>query len=423
MQQPLTLGFLSSAFLILSLAAPLTAQITFQRAYGGWSWDEGYSVAQTTDGGYIITSITYSFGGGHGDVWLIKTNAFGDTMWTRTYDGGTTDDCGYSVAQTADGGYVVAGVTKPFGADPAAAWLIKTDAWGDTMWTRTYGGEDRDWGYAVALTTDGGYVITGYTKSFGAGGEDVWLIKTDSSGDTIWTRTFGGPDDDRAYMVTQTTDGGYVITGRTESFGAGEFDAYLIKTDASGDTIWTRTFGGTDSDIGYSGRQTADGGYIVTGETRSFGAGGRDAWLIKTDASGDTIWTRTYGGAAWDGGYVVRQNADSGYIIVGWTGSFSVGSGDVWLIRTDADGNSTTIAKAELPATYKPAAATIAHAVLYIRKPSTRYSSLTLLNPLGREVMDLQPGPNDVRHIPPGAYFVRQVAGQNSRLSKVVVTR
>jgi hypothetical protein len=165
-------------------------------------------------------------------------------------------------------------------------YLIKTDSSGDTLWTRTYGGDDIDEGFSVQQTADGGYVIAGVTESFGAGDMDVYLIKTDSSFDTLWTRTYSGEGDDHGYSVQQTDDGGYVIAGFTESFGAGEEDVYLIKTDSSGDTLWTRTYGGVGFDYGRSVQQTEDGGYVIAGYTNSFGAGGADVYLIKTDPDG-----------------------------------------------------------------------------------------------------------------------------------------
>jgi len=155
-----------------------------------------------------------------------------------------------------------------------------------TSWWKTYGGTASDAGRSVQQTSDGGYVIAGRTGSFGAGDDDVYLIKTSASGDTLWTRSYGGTDSDRGYSVQQTSDGGYIIAGLTESFGAGQADVYLIKTDASGDTLWTRTYGGTEYDLGCSVQQTADGGYIVAGYTRSYGAGNCDVYLIKTDSLG-----------------------------------------------------------------------------------------------------------------------------------------
>jgi len=324
-------------FGVLIFVSPMYAQITFERWYGGTSSDEGYSVAQTSDGGYIVAGRTISFGAGFGDVYLIKTDANGDTLWTRTY-GGTDWDDGRSVAQTFDGGYIIAGWTESYGVGPFDVYLIKTDSSGDTLWTRTYGGVGYDWGFSVAQTSDSGYIISGMTDSYGAGSSDVYLIKTDTNGDTLWTRTYGGTYWDMGESVAQTSDSGYIIAGKTLSYGAGHEDVYLIKTDFLGDTLWTRTYGGTLWDAGNSVGQTFDGGYIVTGYTYSYGVDSGDVYLIKTDANGDTIWTRTYGGTSSDGGYSVVQTSDGGYIISGWTNSYGAGSDDVYLIKTDANG-------------------------------------------------------------------------------------
>ncbi len=470
------LGLLSATFFILVLAAPLTAQVRFQRTYGGgfadrghsvaqttdtgyviagqtgsattWSdawllktdaygdtiWtrtyggtsnDMTYSVAQTTDGGYVITGGTQSFGAGSYDVWLIKTDSTGDAMWTRTY-GGANYDGGRSVAQTTDGGYVIAGWTKSAGAGNEDFWLIKTDALGDTIWTRIYGGEYKDYGYAVTEAADGGYVIAGYTRSFGAGGDDGWLIKTNASGNTTWVRTHGGAANDEIRAVAQTADGGYIITGSTESFGAGCKDVWLIKTNATGDATWTRTFGGTNTDVGYSVAQTTDGGYIITGYTFSFGAGHQDVYLIRTDASGDTAWTRTFGRADMDHGYSVTQTTDGGFAVAGWSTSFGGGSEDVYLIKTDSAGK-IAIAEPKPPVAFEPAGATIVRGVLNLQSEICNLKSeFVLLNSAGRKVMALQPGENDVRHLAPGVYFMRpasSVERQASSVHKVILTR
>jgi hypothetical protein len=328
-----------AALAAILLPSSLPAQITFQRTYGGPDGDLGRAVQQTTDGGYIVAGYTASYGTGGIDIYLVKTDASGDTLWTRTYGGGS-DDCGYSVQQTSDGGYVIAGVTRSQGAGGDDVYLIKTGPAGETLWTRTYGGTADDNGYAVQQTADGGYIIAGYTWSFGAGLWDVYLIKANADGDTLWTRAFGGRHQDVSYSVQQTADGGYVIAGITSSYGAGGADIYLIKTDANGDVEWTRTYGTTESDEGYAVQQTTDGGYIVAGMTTSFGAGRCDVYLIKTSASGDTLWTRTFGGDHDEYGYSVHQVADGGYVIAGTTRSFGAGIDDIYLIKTSASGNA-----------------------------------------------------------------------------------
>jgi hypothetical protein len=193
-------------------------------------------------------------------------------------------NAGNSVQQTSDGGYIIAGTYDYGGANPQV-YLIKTNASGDTLWSRTYGGTNWDKGYSVQQTSDGGYIIGGFTSSFGAGSYDVYLIKTNATGDTLWTRTYGGTGDDGGYSVQQTQDGGYIVAGWNNSFGNGA-QVYLVKTDASGDTLWTRNYGGTDYDYGRSVQQTTDGGYVIAGQTNSFG-NSTQVYLVKTDANGN----------------------------------------------------------------------------------------------------------------------------------------
>ena len=194
----------------------------------------------------------------------------------------------------------------------------------DTLWTRTYGGSENDFGRSVKQTEDGGYIIAGLTESYGAGSYDIYLIKTDSNGNEIWSQTYGGHDYDYGNSVLQTTDGGYVIVGYTLSFGAGGNDnnVYIIKTDANGDTLWTKSFGGIYLDRGSSVQQTADGGYIITGYTLSFGTGNIDIYLIKIDEAGNEIWSSIIDGNSNEYGNFVQQNEEGGYIIVGYIGFY-----------------------------------------------------------------------------------------------------
>jgi len=325
---------------LVAVLVPMLAgasPIVFQRTYGGTADDLGISAVQTSDRGYVVIGPTESFGAGGFDCHLIKTDPIGDTLWTRLY-GGPHNDVGWSVQQTTDGGYIVAGGVDTSGSD-VDIWLIKIDSSGNTLWTRSYGGALADFAESVEQSDDGGYIIAGYTSSFGVGSQDVWLIKTDPGGDTLWTRTFGGTGDDVGNSVLQTTDGGYVVAASTKSFGAGSQDVWLIKTDSAGDTLWTRVFSGDSMDYGGSVRQTAEGGYIIAGWTMSFGAGDPDVWLIKTDANGDTTWTRRIGGPGYDEGSSVRQVSDSGYIIAGSSDSYGDWI-DVYLVRTDANGDT-----------------------------------------------------------------------------------
>jgi len=313
------------------LLAPVPVQAGWWRTYGGPYDAAGFSVQQTSDSGYVV--VGYTEGSGEHDVFIVKTDSAGDTLWTRTY-GGSYYNEGRGIQQTVDGGYIIAG----YAGNPRTAdydlYLIKTDVHGDTLWSRRYGGADEDMGMCVRQTADSGYVAVGHTRSFGAGQYDVYLVRTDKNGDSLWTRTYGGTWFDEGQTVYQTTDGGFVVAGTT---GTG-YDIYVVKTTASGDTLWTRTYAGTDfGEVGTELGLTQDGGYIITGYADSLGG---DVCLIKTGASGDTTWTRTYGGNNGDGGHAVQQTADSGYIVAGTTLSFGAGFVDVYLVKTNAFGDT-----------------------------------------------------------------------------------
>ncbi len=324
----------------------------WMRVFGGEYFDVGYSVEQTTDGGYIVAGETNSFGAGHFDVWLFKTDSDGKQIWNRTF-GGKDYDYGYSVQQTSDGGYIIAGETESFGHGnyDYDGWLIKTDSNGDEIWNKTLGGVYTDSIRSVQQTSDGGYILVGRTvMPYGMNfSQDVWLIKTDSNGEVEWNQTFGGTNHGSGLAVQQTTDGGYIITGTTDSQSIGkyDFDMFLIKTDTTGILLWYKTFGGNTSDAGFSVQQTHDGGYIISGGTNYYEDPyyyyyyyHEDLWLIKTDSNGNKEWDKTFGGEDCDNGNSVRQTTDGGYIITGVKDyQYILDVGDVWLIKTDGTGS------------------------------------------------------------------------------------
>jgi predicted secreted protein len=204
-----------------------------------------------------------------------------------------------------------------------------------TEWSERYGGLYDDAAYSLVNTNDG-YVLAGSTSSSGAGSYDFWLVKTDSNGNKAWDRPYGGVGDDEAYSVIQTSDGGYVLAGFTNSSGNGGYDFWLVKTDSNGTELWNETYGGPSNDEAYSIVQAGDGGYVLAGYTRSFGNGGSDFWLVKTDASGNQQWDKTYGEERSDDkAYCVVQANGQGYALVGYTYSPSM-SNDAWLVKTAA---------------------------------------------------------------------------------------
>jgi len=333
----LLVSILTLALNIQQAGSSEPPETEWNRTYGGASADNAQSVVQTIDGGYAIAGQTESFGAGGLDYWLVKTDAYGNMQWNKTY-GGASTDYACSVVERNDGGYAIAGGTHSFGAGNADFWLIKTDAAGNMEWHQTYGGAGIDWASHLVQTSDGGYILAGLTQSFGAGGEDCWLVKTDSSGNMQWNKTYGGTGNDVAKEVVETSDGGYAIACRTSSFGAGNYDFWLIKTDSAGNVEWSQTYGGPYLEWGRSVVQTDDGGYAIAGNTRSFGAGGDDCWLVKTDAAGNMQWNQTYGGTGHDHPGSLVQTRDGGYAMIGRTESFGAGMVDWWLVKTYANG-------------------------------------------------------------------------------------
>jgi hypothetical protein len=311
-------------------------------AYGGPLDDSFSDMIKTKDGGYVLAGNSMSFGAGNYDFWLVKVNATGSMQWNQTY-GGSAYDYSYAVIQTGDGGYAIVGETNSTGAGSLDFWFVKTNANGNMQWNKTYGGTGSDTGVALVQNSDIGYAVIGRTASFGAGGNDIWLIKTDVTGNILWNKTFGGTGNEAGNALVQTSDGGYAIFGPTSSFAAGGGqDAWLIKTDASGTMLWNKTYGGTGNEYAIYLIQTSEGGYALAGAQNSFGVGGPDLFLTKTDASGNTMWSRNYGGPYNDEGYSMIQTNEGGYMVVGHTRSFGFGTGtpassDWYVIKVDSE--------------------------------------------------------------------------------------
>jgi len=242
-----------------------------------------------------------------------------DTVWVNTYGGAAADGFRDAIP-TSDGGFIAVGYTYSFGAGDVDVFAVKTDAGGDTLWARTFGGPSPDYGHSVCEAGGGDYLIAGYTMSSGRGGEDVYLIKIDAAGDTLWTRTYGGPGLDEGRSVCLTGDGHILVAGQTQSYGAGESDVYLLKIDAAGDTVWTRFFGGAGADWAESVCEMADGSYGISGTTGTITTT-HQVYALKVDPSGSLAWD--YGFGSID---MYRENygmrgvalADSGMVAAGW---------------------------------------------------------------------------------------------------------
>ena len=352
----------------------------FVKTFGGIDNDDGHFIENTSDGGYIIVGRTYSSGNGQGDIWLIKIDFYGNEEWNQPL-GGSQEEVGRFIQQTTDGGYIITGNTESYGnGDGWDIWLVKTDSNGNLEWEKTFGDSGEELGYSVRQTTDGGFIIVGGKYVYNTNSHDVLLIKTDSQGNQEWSKitnisvlegsmgstsgiSFQHTDDNgfiivgeglvktdsegneewirndlTGYSIEPTDGGGYIITGFT-----GEYPSHnisLIKIDDYGMEEWNKIFQGDGNEDGRSVQQTQDGGYVITGYTNSYGNGGFDVWLIKTDLLGGYEWSHSFGGSGEDRGRSVKQTIDGGYIITGYTKSFGNGWDDVWLIKTDPQGNT-----------------------------------------------------------------------------------
>lgn len=276
--------------------AKAQAPIKFRKVIGNSGYETGYSVKQTNDKGFIIGGSTSSFGEGNTDMYVVKTDSMGIPRNHKTF-GGINVDIGKCIRRTIDNGYILLGYTNSFGAGGYDFYLIKMDSALNEQWSKTYGGTDWDFGNCIEQTNDGGYVLCGSTYSLGNGESDYYLIKTDSVGNTLWEKTFGGLKEDIANSVIQSSDGGYVLTGTTKSLGDTLGDFYTIKTNALGDTVWTNKFGGAYLDYGNDVIESQFGGYIVGGETQSYSyvIGSSDGIIQKISPTGITYYTYSVG--------------------------------------------------------------------------------------------------------------------------------
>jgi hypothetical protein len=316
----------------------LSAQNTFQKTYGSTGW-AGFSIQQTTDGGFIMLGKIDSIGAGNSDIYLIRLDYKGDTLWTKIY-GGPQFDRGNHILQTSDGGFIFVGYTHSFGAGDADFLVVKTDSAGNIQWNKTYGGTIVDYANKIQSTTDGNFIIIGTTNSFGTGGFYSVLLKIDPLGNLLWYKAYQGP----GYPCSssdghQTDDGGFILIGGAINVPINDVNACLIKTDSSGNVLWVKTYGGQDGESASTGQQTSDGGYIFARTTSSFGTNG-DIYMVKTDASGNLMWSKTYGGTASEYAISVYQSTDGGYVLFGQTQSFgvSLNDWDLILIKTDSSG-------------------------------------------------------------------------------------
>jgi hypothetical protein len=489
MRRALLFPLVAVAFISTVWAAAPEVQWTLP--VGGQEGESGWWVEVTSDGNFIASGTTTSFGAGAIDAYLVRADMWGDTLWTKTL-GGSANDAGLSVAEMAGGGYLVAGYSASFGAGDEDAYLVRTDAAGDSVWMRRYGGTEIDLFYCARQTSLGSIVACGYTYStvpydtadayavmttsdgylkwervYGGGGDDrlaeiietgdggfamvgfsryvpptdtcqIYVVRINAGGDTLWTRRYGGPGMDYGSGIRETPDGGFMVLGTTYSYGAGGSDIYLVRTDADGDTLWTRTYGGPGDEWGYDLIQTPDMGYAIGGRTSSYGAGMQDFYVVKIQADGDIIWTQTHGGPANDLGLSIRETGDHGFIMCGYTASYGSGRDDLYLVKFKPDAAGigglpqddgvrlelagTNPFKHEVGITFGCRGSEVARVSVY-SVSGKEVARLFKGSVSGRRTAQWDGCDAAGRDVSPGVYFVRFATRSGSVAKKVVLMR
>jgi uncharacterized delta-60 repeat protein len=378
----LVIAFLMTFTSFISLSAQ------WAKTYGGNKGDNALLIQQTKDGGYIVAGDSYSYGAAYYDLLILKLDSNGAIEWQNYYRSSyyknllfveQTNDEGYLVAcngrsfsqeyeiwiiklnsagalevqfclgrvidnivycfqQTSDRGFILGGAYLSLTGGKNNIWISRLTSTADIVWQRLYSGSDDDSLRSIQQTSDGAYIVAGNTLSSSAQDNDIWVLKLSSAGDIEWQRTYGGANDDSLSNIKQTSGGGYIIGGETRSFGAGEDDIWIIKLNPSGEIEWQRTYGGSNEDFIYNIRQTNDGGYIVGGNTQSFGAGAKDFWILRLTPSGDIEWQKTFGTLLDEEANSIQQTSDGGYVIAGNISAFGAGSNDFLVLKLLADG-------------------------------------------------------------------------------------
>ena len=310
---------------------------SWAKYFGGLNFDRAQDVKQDYSGNLIIGGYTFSYGEGNSDIFLLKLNQFGDTIWSKTY-GGDQYEFGYSVDVSDDNSYVVAGRTNSYGSGGSDIYIVKSDSIGNELWSRTYGGASWEEARSIKSTFDGGYIVGGYTYSYGQGLNDLYFIKINSEGDTLWTRTYGGGGEDWCYDLVQTNDSGFVAVGYTTSYGAGGRDGCVLKIDKNGSLVWSQVLGGLQGDEFLSVTKLSKGDVAITGLSESFGVW-IDAYTVRLDSLGNVEMSKSNGGSGSDVGVKILSLSDGGFVVGGLSNGFSAGP-DFYLIKSDSLGNS-----------------------------------------------------------------------------------
>ena len=366
---------LTFVILILFLGTAIFAQphIIWQKSLGGSNDDWAQSIQETIDGGFIMAGYSSSndgdVSGNHGsaDYWVVKMKYTGSIVWQKCF-GGSFWDGAYSIQQTFDGGFIVAGWSKSNDGDVSGNhgggdyWIVKIDSSGNIEWQKCLGGSSKDIAYSIQQTIDGGFIVAGRSRSNDGdvsgnrGSDDYWVVKLDSSGNIEWQKCLGGSLWDRAYSVQQTADGGFIVAGWSKSNDGdvignhGGGDCWIVKLKSSGEIAWQKCLGGSGCDIAYSIQQTTDGGFILAGLSHSNDGdvsgnhGGGDCWVVKIDSFGDIEWQKCLGGSNYDEAHFVKQTIDDGFIVAGYSKSNdgdvsgNHGGDDCWVVKLNSSG-------------------------------------------------------------------------------------
>lgn len=309
------------------------------KTYGTPGWEYLNAAIATTDGGFLLAGSTDTTNNTNADACLVKTDANGNLEWAKKY-AGINYDVAYSVAEIPSG-FIVGGMTRNQGAGSDEMLLFQTDSAGNLIWAKTYGGVSVESAQCVHRTHDGGYALAGESLGFGSGMYDAYFVKTDAAGNLQWSKTYGGSAN-YEYLTSfyQTEDDGYMLCGATGSFGSGQYESYMVRTDSAGDVLYSKTYGTVANENFNSVAPVSDGGYILTQRSYNFTTSEWNGTLIRTDANGDSLWTRTYGGSNINQCWDAVQTNDGGFVVSGFTRSFGAGDEDFYLLKTDTNGES-----------------------------------------------------------------------------------
>ncbi|MDJ0890497.1 MAG: hypothetical protein QNK18_04795 [Gammaproteobacteria bacterium] len=312
-------------------------RLVWDRRFGGKRTDQIYAMAPTSSGGVVVAGYTRSQGAGGSDAWIVRLDSRGNLVWERTF-GGEREDRARTVAATGDGGFVVGGFTRSGDSENADGFVLRLTADGSVLWSSVFGDAEEDGIFGIATMPAGGFVATGYTDQTGDHGYDLWVLRLNEKGGTVWTRQLGLGSFDAGAAVAATADGGAVVVGVTSEDSFTQDDAWVLRLDADGVLLWDRRLGGPKVEAAWGVVATNDGGFVVTAATSSFGAGSVDAWLLRLDADGAVNWERAYGGKAWDRPTAITMTKDGDLLMVGSTTTKGAGYEDYWVLRLDAEG-------------------------------------------------------------------------------------